>query len=115
MSFIRIKTYYQRKYFDISSDDNEDDDYVSDDDVSLFLLIHAFKQVIDNIPKITVHEIKDIEISTQEQSEFILNYLTSNIQISFVELLSRFRDKLIMVVTFIALLDLIRQELIVAD
>ena len=73
-------------------------------------MIHAFKQVIDNIPEETYHEIKDIEVSTDEQIQFILDILQHENQILFVELISRFNDKIIMIVTFIALLELIKRR-----
>ncbi len=104
---------YPRSYFDyIESDENEEDE-IGGEDLNLFALIAAFKQVIEHIPKEVIHEIQDNEISTQEQAEYILNVVRPNIQVSFVDLISQFRDRIKMVVTFIALLDLVRQELII--
>ncbi|MBN2012929.1 segregation/condensation protein A [candidate division KSB1 bacterium] len=106
---------YGRSYFDYSEFEEDDEIVIGDANVSLFSLIHAFKQIIQHVPKVTVHEIKNVEISTQEQSEYILKILQHSAQISFVDLISRFTDRIIMVVTFIAVLDLIRQELIIVN
>ncbi len=85
-----------------------------DEEVTLYSLISAFKQVLDQIPKETVHHIEDIQISLEEQSEYILNRLGNGNQITFFELVSQIRDKLIIVVTFIALLELIRRGELIA-
>jgi len=84
------------------------------EDVSLFTLISAFKQVLDRVPKETFHRIVDIQISLDEQIEYILNNLEKVKQISFFQLMSEMGEKLIIVVTFIAMLELIRRgEIIV--
>ena len=103
---------YARNYFDYSDFIEEEYVTAAEEDVSLFSLIHAFKQVIENVPKVSVHEVKDDEISTQEQAAYILSILQKDIQVSFVDLISRFNDRILMVVSFTAILDLMRQELI---
>lgn len=80
-----------------------------DEEITLFSLMSAFKQVLDRLPKETFHYIEDIKISLEEQIEYILNSLQSRRQITFFELISQVRDKLIIIVTFIALLELIKQ------
>jgi segregation and condensation protein A len=85
-----------------------------DEDVTLFSLISAFKQVLDQIPKDTFHHIEDIQISLEEQIEYILNRLVNGKPITFFELVSHIRDRLIIVVTFIALLELIKRGELIA-
>jgi len=80
-----------------------------DEDVTIFSLISAFKQVLDRMPEETFHHIEDIQISLEEQIEYILNQLAGGKQITFFELVSHIRDKLIVVVTFIALLELVKR------
>lgn len=99
---------YSRVFIDHKDDDFNGENTTSHD-VSLFSLIYAFKQVMANIPKETFHEIKDIGISTEEQIQFILNFLQQKTRISFIELISQFKQKIIMIVTFIALLELIKR------
>ena len=79
------------------------------EDVTMFSLISAFKQVIDRLPKETFHQVEDIQITLDEQIEYILKSLENIKQISFFDLISQIRDKIIIVVTFIALLELIRR------
>jgi segregation and condensation protein A len=85
-----------------------------DEDVTLFSLISAFKQVLDRMPRETFHQVQDIPISLEEQIDYILSRLTVSKQITFFDLISHIRDRLIIVVTFIAMLELIKRgELIV--
>lgn len=85
-----------------------------DEEVTLFSLISAFKQVLDNMPKETFHRVQDIQISLDEQVEYILNCFSDSKHITFIELISHIRDKLIIVVTFMALLELIKRGELIA-
>ena len=104
---------YPRSYFDFTQDgiDSEENDYTQH--VNLFSLIQAFKQIIDRIPQESYHQIYDIEVSTDEQIEFIIDSLKHVEQISFVELISQIKDKIIMIVTFVALLECIKRKQVV--
>jgi segregation and condensation protein A len=63
---------------------------------------------LDNMPKVTYHEVKRIEITIEEQREYIMNTLQGVHIIMFSELISAFKDRIMVIVTFLALLDLIR-------
>jgi len=104
---------YPKGYLDFDKDDLQEDESPLTGNISLFSLIQAFKQAIDNIPKETFHEVHDIKINTEEQIEFILSTLELQRQFSFRELISQFNDKIIMIVTFIALLELIKRGQII--
>jgi segregation and condensation protein A len=85
-----------------------------DEDVTIFSLISAFKQVLDRMPKESFHLVQDIPISLEEQIEFILNRLTVSKQVTFFDLVSHIRDRLAIVVTFIAMLELIKRGELIA-
>jgi len=104
---------YPRLYFDVDQSDTDLEDFSASHDVSLFSLIHVFNEIIERIPKETFHEVKNIEISTEEQIHFILLSIQQEKQISFIELLSQFNDRIRIVVTFIALLELIKRNLVI--
>jgi len=95
---------------DVESEDGID----LDADVSLFTLITVFKQVLERIPKESFHHVEDIQISLEEQIEFIYTHLRRVNQISFVDLIAHIQSKLIVVVTFMALLELIKRGEIIA-
>jgi len=78
-------------------------------DVTFFSLISAFKQVLDRMPKESFHHVELIQTSLEEQIDYILSRLVGGKQITFVELVSHVRDRIIIVVTFMALLELIKR------
>lgn len=80
--------------------------------VTLFDLIAAFKYAVDRMPRKHVHEINKPTVSIEEQVEFILNYFNEKMETTFYELVSTMTEKIRIVVTFVALLELIRQKLV---
>jgi len=99
---------YSRKYFPPVREKKEisPEEYLQN--VTLFDLLLAFKRALDNMPKVTYHEVRRIEITIEEQREFILNTLQGVQMILFSELVGSFNDRILIIVTFLALLDLIR-------
>ncbi|NOZ61108.1 MAG: segregation/condensation protein A [Calditrichaeota bacterium] len=91
----------------------EDDGVELGENVNLFTLVSTFKQVLDRLPKVTYHEIADVKISVDEQIDYVLGQLAENKSISFYDLMIQMGDRLRVVVTFIALLELVRRGLIV--
>lgn len=84
------------------------------EDVTMFSLISAFKQVLDRMPKPSFHHVEIIQISLEEQIEYILKRLENGKPITFFDLVAQQHDRIVLVVTFIALLELIKRgELLV--
>ena len=79
------------------------------ENVNLFTLIATFKQVLDRLPKVTYHEVIDIKISMEEQIDYVLEQLAVAKSISFYDLMMQIGDRLRIVVTFIALLELVKR------
>ncbi|ACF13195.1 chromosome segregation and condensation protein ScpA [Chloroherpeton thalassium ATCC 35110] len=77
---------------------------------TLFHLILAYKRVLDHMPKKTVHEIRKVPVSIEEQMQFILKKLDKSVQISFFESVADFQDRIILVVTFLAILEMARSR-----
>jgi len=77
--------------------------------VTVFDIAKAFKFAIDRISKeAPVHEIRKIVVTIDEQMEFILTSLESAGQVHFLKLIEDLTEKIKIVVTFIALLELIK-------
>ncbi|HEY4613115.1 MAG TPA: segregation/condensation protein A [Bacteroidota bacterium] len=92
----------------------EGEDERSLNDVSLFDLIASFQFAVARMPKKTVHEIVRINVTLEEQIEFIRDFFSRRSEATFAELVAGMYDKIRVVVTFIALLEIIRgQEIIV--
>lgn len=80
--------------------------------VTLFDLIIAFKRALQNMPKITYHEVKRIDVTMEQQTEFLLNLLKEKKMILFQDLMKQFKGKIILIVTFMALLELVSKGII---
>lgn len=82
-------------------------------DVSLFDLISSFKFAIERMPKKFVHEIIRLNVTLEEQIDYILDYFSRRSEATFHELVKDMVEKIRVVVTFIALLEMIRSKQIV--
>jgi segregation and condensation protein A len=78
------------------------------ENVTLFDMLLAFKKALDNMPKVTHHEVRRIEVTIEEQTAYILAAVSDKSQILFSELCRSLKDKIFIIVTFLALLDLIK-------
>lgn len=79
-------------------------------DVTLFDLIAAFKYAVDRMPRKHVHEINKLNVTLDEQIDYILNFFGEKAEATFFEMVSLMTEKIRIVVTFIALLELIKQK-----
>jgi segregation and condensation protein A len=78
-------------------------------DFMLFDLLSVFREVLKNAPKISVHDVELMNVTSEMKQKEILNLLAKNGEIDFVELVSE-QPRLIIVVTFIAMLELIKNR-----
>ena len=76
--------------------------------ITLYDLIKAFKKAMAEKPAEPVHEIQKFNVTIDEQIEYIESRLKENNQLSFIELISSVVEKLRIVVTFIAMLELVK-------
>ncbi len=79
---------------------------------TLFDLIRAYQLAMKNMPKITVHEIKKIPVTIEQQTEFLLKKLDEHIQISFIKTVQEFAERITIVVTFLAILEMAKMRLV---
>ena len=77
-------------------------------DVSLFDLIASFKFAMDRMPKKFVHEVIQLNISVEDQITFLRELFAHRSEVTFAELMAQMKDKIRIVVTFLALLEMIR-------
>lgn len=76
--------------------------------ITVYDLTKAFKKAIEGIKKVAVHEIIKVSVSIDEQIDFIMNKLSEYQEIHFLSLVDDIREKIRLIVTFIALLELIK-------
>ncbi|HVO75904.1 MAG TPA: segregation/condensation protein A, partial [Ignavibacteriaceae bacterium] len=76
--------------------------------VSIYDLAKAFKQIIEGMEKPSMHEIVKINVTIDEQIKYILDKIELNGKLHFLELVSEMKEKIRIVVTFVALLELVK-------
>ena len=83
------------------------------DEVTLFDISKIFKEAIENAPTQDSFEIYRETVSLQEQKDFILKGLKANKILSLKKLVKKLETKIEIIVTFLALLEMIKQSEII--
>jgi len=104
------RQFYSRKYFDFDLEGVTELDDRSLKDVSLFQLMDVFKKVMEKAPKPTFHTIELIPVTIEDQMEYVLKMIQEKNKILFYELMQQLKNRIIIIVTFVAILELIKQE-----
>lgn len=76
--------------------------------ITLYDLIKAFKKAMAERPVEPVHEIKKWNVTIDEQMTYISEKIAAHRQISFFELMKDMANKIRIVVTFIAMLEMVK-------
>ena len=79
-------------------------------EASLYDLMSAFKKILDSHPQETFHTVDYPKVTIDERIEYVLNFLAQKDGAVFTELFLDTPVKLVMVVTFMAILELIRLQ-----
>lgn len=80
------------------------------EDVTMYQLIKAFQRAMMNIPKKTVHEVRAIPWSIEEQGAWLMRRFDGRPKYNFLEILREMTERIQVIVTFIAMLELIRAQ-----
>lgn len=80
---------------------------------TLYHLMLAYQSVMDNMPKVRTQNVSDAPVTVDQQSAMILARLGRRVQVSFSSLFDGCREVIVMVVTFLAVLELCRNRRIV--
>ena len=80
-------------------------------DVTMFDLIGAFRKVLTDIErKNIVHKVEKVKATIEQQSEFVLLTLQNRGRQNFKELCQHINSRVIVVVTFLAVLEMIKEQ-----
>lgn len=112
MEDVQRKVYY-RKFFHADPKIQlveEEEDILKD--ITLFNLITAFKRALDSMPKKVVHEVNLLNVSIDEQMSFTLDYLRVHKETTLMRLVSHMTEKMRIIVTVIALLEMTKNKVI---
>lgn len=106
------KVYYRNDY----TGDYRIDDRIEEDEsiqnLTLYNLIKAFKYAMDHRPKDVVHNIMRFNVTLEEQVEYVINECIKNEYVSFLNMIKSMHEKLRIVVTFIAILEMIKNGIL---
>lgn len=78
--------------------------------VSIYDLAKAFKFALEQVKEEPVHQVKKLNVSIEEQIEFIIVKLKENSELHFLQLVESLKEKIRIIVTFIALLELVKMR-----
>lgn len=97
-----------RKYFQNDVRKKEEDEENLLKDVTMFDLIKAFRKAMVTFENRPVHQIAQIPYTIEDQAKFIIDFFKERGEFHFLELVEGMKEKIEIIVTFIALLELIR-------
>jgi segregation and condensation protein A len=101
---------YFREYFKQDEIEAKQEDVNLLKEISMFDLLKAFKKVLDGLKEDTILTVQKIPVSIEEQIEYIKYFFGTRKQYRFLELISDYREKITVIVTFIAILEMIRDS-----
>ena len=78
---------------------------------SLYDLAKVFKNAIDNMPVVSQFELSREPVKLEEQKEFILKHFDGDGRLKFSTILNKLDTRMKIVVTFLAILDMVREGL----
>jgi len=100
---------------DFEADERHDstlDDDPGLQNLTLYNLIKAFKYALEHRPKEIVHNIIRFNVTLEEQVDFISRSCNEKEYVSFMEMIQQMGEKLRVVVTFIAILEMVKNGII---
>jgi segregation and condensation protein A len=105
------KLFYRHDFgADYRIDDSAEED-MSIQNLTLYNLLKAYKFAMDHQPKEIVHNIMRLNVSIDEQIEYIHSECSKRDFVSFLKMILTM-EKMRIVVTFIAILEMVKNELI---
>jgi segregation and condensation protein A len=81
-------------------------------DISLFNLIAAFKKAMDQMPRKVVHEVSLLNVTVDEQMSFVMDFLRVHGSTTLLRMIAHMTEKIRVIVTIIALLELTKNKII---
>ena len=81
--------------------------------VTIFDLVYAFNQALKRFKEKPDHQVIVDQISVDDQIQYIREFMKSREQVTFQELVEPLKRKLVVIATFLAILEMIKQQEIV--
>jgi len=97
-----------RSNFELDSKENIPELGVLLKNITIYDLMKAFKNAVESVPKKVFHKVELFSVNIEDQINYIQNLLIAKNEINFIELVKGMKHKLRIIVTFIAMLELIK-------
>jgi segregation and condensation protein A len=107
-----VKLYYRQSF---DADEKKvalEDRAESLKNVTMYNLIAAFKRVLESVPKKIYHDVELLNVSIDEQMSYIADVFRTKEESTFFELVSHMTEKIRIIVTVIALLEMAKNKLV---
>lgn len=108
--------HFPRRFIDADLklvDQNNDQEVgVTLKDITLFDLMMVYKTALANAPKKTYHHVTKISVTIDEQIGFVRQWLITKEKFAFTDMLETIEEKIVVVVTFLAILELTKLQVI---
>ena len=89
---------------------SRDEQLLANSEVTLFDLVSAFRNVAATRRQVTIHRVEELNVTLEEQIQMVLDAVAKKGEIEFTQLFEKNQEKVVMIVTFIAVLELIKQK-----
>lgn len=102
------RTVYRRTYFNFDLLPKNEEEAIGLKDISFFDLLTAYKKAMEKKPKPFFHRVERLNVTIEQQTQYIMDFFRDRNCYLFSELCEAM-DKIEIVVTFLALLDLVKK------
>lgn len=106
------KLFYRQGFHSDQKKVSLEDQEMSLKNITMFNLISAFKRVLESVPKKIYHDIELLNVTIDEQMSYIADVFRLREEISFFELVSHMTEKIRIIVTIIAMLEMVKNRII---
>jgi segregation and condensation protein A len=107
-----VKLYYRQGFQSDPRVVTLEDQEESLKSVTMFNLIASFKRVLDSAPKKIYHDVELMNVTIDEQMSYIADVFRFKESVTFFELVSHMTEKIRIIVTIIAMLEMVKNRII---
>lgn len=107
-----VKLFYRTGFHSDVHKISLEDQQMSLKNITMYNLIASFKKVLDNAPKKIYHDIELLNVTIDEQMNYIADVFRKREEITFFELVSHMSEKIRIIVTIIALLEMVKNKVV---
>jgi segregation and condensation protein A len=107
-----VKLYYRQGFHSDPRHVALEDQEESLKSITMFNLIAAFKKVLDTAPKKVYHDVELFNVTIDEQMSYIADVFRLRDRVTFFELVQHMTEKIRIIVTIMAMLEMVKNRLI---